>query len=118
MAGNSVLANSADEQVWLRSPWPLLLAICGLGAVWIMAAGSPLEQLEMRWLGQVLRWRYERGLAPPADPSIVHIDITRDALEKLLNRLDHDKLWYPTATERMAACTRKDHAEWAKHCQM
>jgi class 3 adenylate cyclase/CHASE2 domain-containing sensor protein len=83
MAGNSVLAKSADEQVWLRSPWPLLLAICGLGAVWIMAAGSPLEQLEMRWFGQVLRWRYERGLAPPADPSIVHIDITRDALEKL-----------------------------------
>jgi adenylate cyclase len=83
MAGNSVLAKSADEQVWLRSPWPLLLAICGLGAAWIMAAGSPLEQLEMRWFGQVLRWRYQRGLAPPADPSIVHIDITRDALEKL-----------------------------------
>ncbi|HEX7516916.1 MAG TPA: adenylate/guanylate cyclase domain-containing protein [Chthoniobacterales bacterium] len=83
MAGNSVLTNSAGEQVWLRSPWPLLLAICGLGAVWIMVAGSPVEPLEMRWFGQVLRWRYSRGLAPPADPSIVHIDITREALEKL-----------------------------------
>jgi adenylate cyclase len=39
--------------------------------------------LEMRWFGQVLRWRYERGLAPAADPSIVHVDVTRQALEKL-----------------------------------
>ncbi|MDP9003554.1 MAG: adenylate/guanylate cyclase domain-containing protein, partial [Verrucomicrobiota bacterium] len=38
---------------------------------------------EMRWFGQVLRWRYERGLAPAADPSIVHVDVTRQALEKL-----------------------------------
>ena len=42
---------------------------------------------------------------------------SRDALEKLLNGLDHDELWFPTATERMAASTRKDHAEWAKHYQ-
>ena len=42
---------------------------------------------------------------------------SRKALEKLLNGLDHDELWFPTATERMAACTRKDHAEWAKHYQ-
>ena len=83
MAGNSVLTSPAGEQVWLRSPWPLLLAICGLAAVWIMVAGSPVEPLEMRWFGQVLRWRYERGLAPPADPSIVHVDVTREALEKL-----------------------------------
>ncbi|MEY2496952.1 MAG: adenylate cyclase [Verrucomicrobiota bacterium] len=37
----------------------------------------------MRWFGQVLRWRYERALAPPVDPSIVHVDITRTDLEKL-----------------------------------
>ena len=37
----------------------------------------------MRWFGQVLRWRYEQGMAPPVDPSIVHVDITRQALEKL-----------------------------------
>ena len=24
-----------------------------------------------------------------------------------------DERWFPAATERMAACTRKDHAEWA-----
>jgi adenylate cyclase len=83
MAGNSVLTSPAEEQVWLRSPWLLLFAICGLAAVWIMVAGSPVERLEMRWFGQVLRWRYERALAPPADPSIVHVDVTREALEKL-----------------------------------
>ena len=83
MPGNSVLPGPAGEQVWLRSPWPLLLAICGLGAVWILVAGSPVEPLEMRWFGQVLRWRYEHGLAPPVDPSIVHVDVTREALEKL-----------------------------------
>lgn len=83
MTGKSVPTNPPGEQVWLRSPWPLLLAICGLAAGWILVAGSPLEPWEMRWFGQVLRWRYERGLAPPADPSIVHVDITRQALEKL-----------------------------------
>jgi len=40
-----------------------------------------------------------------------------DALEKLLKGLDRDELWFPTATERMAACTRKDHAKWAKYCR-
>jgi adenylate cyclase len=54
-----------------------------VGAIWILALGSPLEPLEMRWFGQVLCWRYEKGLAPPADPSIVHVDVTRQALEKL-----------------------------------
>jgi class 3 adenylate cyclase/CHASE2 domain-containing sensor protein len=48
-----------------------------------LIAGSPVEPLEMRWFGQVLRWRYEHGLAPPVDPSIVHVDVTREALEKL-----------------------------------
>ena len=83
MAGESVLPNAGGEQVWLRSPWPLLLTICGLAAGWILLAGSPAETLEMRWLGQVLRWRYEHRLAPAADPSIVHVDVTRQALEKL-----------------------------------
>jgi len=83
MAGDSAPTTPAGEQLWLRSPWPLLLAICGLAAIWVLVAGSPIEPLEMRWFGQVLRWRYERGLAPAADPSIVHVDVTRQALEKL-----------------------------------
>ncbi len=37
----------------------------------------------MRWFGQILRWRYEKQLAPPADPSIVHVDITQVDLRKV-----------------------------------
>jgi adenylate cyclase len=82
MPGRSARTNSAGEQIWLRSPWPLLLAICVLAASWIVVAGNPLEALEMRWFGQILRWRYEKNLAPPADPSIVHVDITQVDLRK------------------------------------
>jgi adenylate cyclase len=83
MPGNSARKKSAGEQVWLRSPWPVLVAICGAVALWILIAGNPLEGLEMRWFGQILRWRYDRGQAPPADPSIVHVDITQVDLRKV-----------------------------------
>ncbi|HEY2139387.1 MAG TPA: CHASE2 domain-containing protein, partial [Chthoniobacterales bacterium] len=76
-SGGSAGPKVAGEQIWLRSPWPLLLAICGAAAVWTLVAGNPFESLEMRWFGQILRWRYERGIAPPADPGIVHVDITQ-----------------------------------------
>jgi len=39
---------------------------------------------------------------------------TPDALQKLLDQLDRDTQWFPAATERMAAATRKDHKRWAK----
>ena len=42
---------------------------------------------------------------------------SQNVLGNLLSALDHDDRWFPTATERMAACTREDHAEWAKHHQ-
>jgi uncharacterized protein (DUF2252 family) len=42
---------------------------------------------------------------------------SRTVLEKLLKGLDQDQRWFPTATERMAACTREDHEEWAKRYQ-
>jgi class 3 adenylate cyclase/CHASE2 domain-containing sensor protein len=83
MPGNSARNKPSGEQVSLRSPWPLLLVICGAVALWILVAGNPLEGLEMRWFGQVLRWRYDRGQAPPADPSIVHLDITQVDLRKV-----------------------------------
>jgi adenylate cyclase len=83
MPGDSARTKLAGEQIWLRSPWPLLLAICGAAAIWTLAAGNPFEGLEMRWFGQILRWRSERGLAPPADPSIVHVDITQADLRKV-----------------------------------
>ena len=80
--GGSARPKVAGEQIWLRSPWPLLLAICGAAALWTFIAGNPFEGLEMRWFGQILRGRYERGMAPPADPSIVHVDITQADLRK------------------------------------
>lgn len=80
--GGSARSTLAGEQVWLRSPWPLLLAICSAAALWTFIAGDPFESLEMRWFGQILRWRYERGLAPPVDPSVVHVDITQTDLRK------------------------------------
>jgi adenylate cyclase len=80
--GGSARPKVAGEQIWLRSPWPLLLVICGAAAIWTFVAGNPFEGLEMRWFGQILRWRYERGVAPPADPSIVHVDITQVDLRK------------------------------------
>jgi hypothetical protein len=39
---------------------------------------------------------------------------SRRDLEQLLKGLDRDERWFPEAAERMAACTRKDHAAWAK----
>ena len=80
--GGSAGSGIAGEQVWLRSPWPLLLGICGATALWTFLAGDPFEGLEMRWFGQILRWRYEQGIAPPVDPSIVHVDITQIDLRK------------------------------------
>lgn len=77
--GKSARTKPAGEQIWLRSPWPLLLAICGAAAIWTLAAGNPFEGLEMRWFGQVLKWRYERQMAPPADPmesSLLGKDVT------------------------------------------
>ena len=68
MSGGSAGSATAGEQVWLRSPWPLLLVICGVATLWTLLAGDPFEGLEMRWFGQILRWRYERGMAPPVDP--------------------------------------------------
>jgi hypothetical protein len=40
---------------------------------------------------------------------------SRRDLETRLNRLNRDRQWFSTATERMVACTRKDHAEWTSH---
>jgi hypothetical protein len=42
---------------------------------------------------------------------------TPEALHQLLDQLDRDTQWFPNATERMAAATRKDHKRWAKHCK-
>jgi class 3 adenylate cyclase/CHASE2 domain-containing sensor protein len=71
------------EEVWLSSPWPLLLAIWGVAVLWLVIFGTPFESLEMAWFGHLLRWRSERSMAPPVDPNIVHIDIVGSDLAKL-----------------------------------
>ncbi|HVQ12942.1 MAG TPA: DUF2252 family protein [Vicinamibacterales bacterium] len=37
---------------------------------------------------------------------------SRDVMEDLLSRLDRDRRWLTTATERMADCTKTDYAQW------
>ena len=53
------------------------------GALLLLLHGNPLEIQEMHWLDQVLRWRAELGLAPVADPHIVHLDLDTDELDRL-----------------------------------
>ena len=79
----SVSASPPAASHWLVSPWPLLLSVCAAAALWILLLGNPAENLEMRWLGQMLRWRSELGWAPPADPHIIHVDIGTRDLEAL-----------------------------------
>jgi CHASE2 domain-containing sensor protein len=64
------------------SPWPFPLALCLGGALLLLIHGNPLEIQEMHWLDQVLRWRADLGLAPAADPHIVHLDLDTDDLDK------------------------------------
>jgi class 3 adenylate cyclase/CHASE2 domain-containing sensor protein len=79
-AGLSILPR---EEVWLGSPWPLLLTIWGVAVLWVVIFGTPFESLEMTWFGHLLTWRSERSMAPPVDPNIVHIDIVGSDLAKL-----------------------------------
>src|SRR5205814_7881599 len=72
-----------EQPRWLASPWPLGLMICGAAVTWLLLWGDPLESLERRWLGQILRWRNELGAAPPTDPRIVHVDVGHEDLVKL-----------------------------------
>jgi hypothetical protein len=39
---------------------------------------------------------------------------TSDDLADRLSRLERNRQWFPAATDRMVACTRKDHAKWAE----
>ena len=39
---------------------------------------------------------------------------TSEDLTDRLSRLDRNRKWFPAATDRMVACTRKDHAKWAE----
>jgi hypothetical protein len=44
----------------------------------------------------------------------IHVGTRRpEDLERRVQQLGRDPLWFSTAAERMEACTRRDHAEWA-----
>jgi CHASE2 domain-containing sensor protein len=64
------------------SRWTLPLALFLGGALLLLIHENPLEIQEMHWLDQMLRWRAEFGLAPVADPHIVHLDLDTDDLNK------------------------------------
>ena len=67
---------------YLASVWPLATTLAGVFLLWLLLFGNPLELLELRWLGQMLRWRAAAGIAPAVDPHIIHLDIGRQEFER------------------------------------
>jgi class 3 adenylate cyclase len=66
---------------YLASVWPLAITLTGAFLLWLLLFGNPLEIVELRWLGQLLRWRAAAGIAPAVDPHVVHLDIDRHEFE-------------------------------------
>ena len=66
---------------YLASVWPLAITLTCAFVLWLLCFGNPLESLELRWLGQLLRWRAAAGMAPAVDPRIIHLDIDRQEFE-------------------------------------
>jgi CHASE2 domain-containing sensor protein len=66
---------------YLASVWPLAITLTGAFLLWLLLFGNPLEIVELRWLGQLLRWRAAVGIAPAVDPHVVHLDIDRHEFE-------------------------------------
>ena len=57
------------------------ITLIGAFVLWLLLFGNPLEIVELRWLGQLLRWRAVAGIAPEVDSEIVHLDIDRQEFE-------------------------------------
>jgi adenylate cyclase len=66
---------------YLASVWPLAITLTGAFLLWLLLFGNPMELVEMRWLGQLLRWRIVARMAPAVDPHVVHLDIDRHEFE-------------------------------------
>src|ERR1700719_477587 len=66
---------------YLASVWPLAITLTGAFLLWLVLFGDPLEIVELRWLGQLLRWRAAARGAPAVDPNVVHLDIDRHEFE-------------------------------------
>src|SRR5271166_2124818 len=52
---------------YLATLWPIATTLMGVFGVWLLLFGNPLEIVELRWLGQLLRWRAATGIAPSVD---------------------------------------------------
>jgi adenylate cyclase len=66
---------------FVPSVWPLAITLTGGFILWLLLFKDPLEIVEMRWLGQLLRWRATAGMVPAVDPHVVHLDIDRHEFE-------------------------------------
>ncbi|MBV8099255.1 MAG: CHASE2 domain-containing protein [Verrucomicrobia bacterium] len=73
-------ANGKFGQV---STLALLCIVFGGFSLWISAFGDPFDYVDTTLLDQMLRWRYQTGLAQPVDPHVVHLDITSEDLRPL-----------------------------------
>ncbi|HEY2123798.1 MAG TPA: adenylate/guanylate cyclase domain-containing protein [Chthoniobacterales bacterium] len=68
---------------YLATIWPFAFTLIAASVLWLFLFGNPLEIVELRWLGQLLRWRAAAGIAPAVDSRIVHLDIDQHDIEKL-----------------------------------
>jgi adenylate cyclase len=68
---------------WLRSPWPLSLAIACLAGLWMALAGSPLDGFDRTGTDTFLRLRLRAGMSPRPDPNVFLIGIGQEDLKSI-----------------------------------
>jgi adenylate cyclase len=68
---------------YLANVWPVAITLTGAFVLWLLLFGNPLEIIELRWLGQLLRWRAKVGIAPPVSSHIAQLDVSEDDLKHL-----------------------------------
>lgn len=76
------MADEPERLCW-KNPWPLNAALCACVVGIVLVAGNPLETQELQWFGQLLRWRFSAGWAPPVERSILQLNIDQEDLAGL-----------------------------------
>ena len=79
------MAGEAANDGWFATTWRLHLGLCLSAITIVLAFGNPLETRELQWFGQCLRWRFDAGLAPAVERSIVHLNIDSEDIKNLPN---------------------------------
>lgn len=67
---------------YVASIWPVAITLTCAFGLWLLLFGNPLEIIELRWVGQLLRWRAVAKIAPAVDPHLVLLDIDRGDYER------------------------------------